>query len=111
MAASDQKKLDELKTWGERQQRMLHFQGFSRVPVTDLLEPVKEQLTTIAANQRLVAIVMSCDVVAPGVELIDVTEQVIDLFEPTARTREMAMKIRAVPPASLLDMAEHPPQH
>jgi len=49
---------------------------------------------------------MSTDVVAPDVELVDVTELAIDLFEPTAKTREMAMKIRAVPPASLVDVAQ-----
>jgi hypothetical protein len=90
---------------------MLHFQGFCRVPVADLLEPVKKQMTAIAADHRLVAIVMSCDITAPDVELVDVIEQVIELCEPTARTREIARKIRAVPPASLTEVAEHSAKH
>jgi hypothetical protein len=109
--AGDQQKLKELEAWGEQHQRMLHFQGFCRVPVTDLLEPVKKQMTTIVADQRLAAIAMSCDVVAPDVEVVDVTEQLVDLFEPTAKTREMAKKVRAVPPASLLDVADHSSKH
>jgi hypothetical protein len=105
--AGDQRKLDELKAWGKQQQRMLHYQAFCRVPVKDLLEPVKEQMSAIAADQHLAAIVMSCDVVAPDAELVDVTEQVIDLFKPTARAREMALKCRSVAPVSLLEVAEH----
>jgi hypothetical protein len=106
--AGDQAKLKELEAWGEQHQRMLHLQGFCRVPVTDLLEPVKEQMTKLAADARLAAIVMSCDVAAPDVELVDVTEQVVNLFEPTAKTREMARKVCTVPPASLLDVAQLP---
>jgi hypothetical protein len=106
--AGDQVKLKELEAWGEHHQRMLHVQGFCRVPVTDLLEPVKEKMTKLAADERLAAIVMSCDVAAPNVELVDVTEQLVKLFEPTAKTLEMAKKVRAVPPASILEVAQLP---
>jgi hypothetical protein len=42
------------------------------------------------------------------VELVDVTAQVVELFEPSAKAREMAQKVRAAKPASLLDVAAAP---
>ena len=108
--AGDQEKLKALEAWGEQHQRMLHVQGFCRVPVTDLLEPVSEKLHALAKEQNLAAIVMSCDVAAPDVELVDVSAQVVELFEPSAKTREMAQKVLGAKPASLLDVAAAPAQ-
>jgi hypothetical protein len=109
--AGDKEKLKALEAWGERHQRMLHVQGFCRVPVTDLLEPVSEKLRALVKEQDLAAIVMSCDVAAPDVELVDVTEQVVELFEPSAKTRQVAQKVRGAKPASLLDVAAAPARH
>jgi hypothetical protein len=109
--AGDKEKLKALEAWGEEHQRMLHVQGFCRVPVTELLEPVSEKLRALLKEQNLAAIVMSCDVAAPDVELVDVTAQVVELFEPSAKTKEMAQKVRGAKPASLLDVAAAPARH
>ena len=104
--AGDEKKVKELEEWGQQHQRALHFQGFCRVPVTDLLEHVKPGLHKILADQRLVAISMSCDVTSADVELVDVTDQIVDLYEPSAQTRETISQIRKVEPASLSSVAQ-----
>src|SRR5262249_53203863 len=78
--AGDEQKVKELETWGKQHQRLLHFQGFAHVPVGDLLQPVKEHVTRIAQDQRLAALVMECDYVAADVELVDVTDQLVELY-------------------------------
>ena len=106
-AGGDKAKVKELETWGKEHQRMLHFQGFCRVPVSDLLEPVKDRLQQLAADQNLAAVVMSCDVVSADVEVVDVTDQIVELYDPSDRTRDMVRQVRDVEPVSLLSIGGH----
>ena len=62
----------------------------------------------IAARERLVTFVPACDVHAADVELVDVTPQLVALFEPTAKAREQALKMREVAPVPLIKLADHP---
>lgn len=105
-AAGDAQKVRELEAWGQQHQRMLHFQGFCRVPVTDRLEPVKGGLDQIVADQKLAAIAMSCDAIAGDVETVDVTDAIIELYEPSDKVRQNAADIRKVKPVSLLEIGK-----
>jgi hypothetical protein len=104
--AGDKKKIEELEAWGKAHQRMLHFQGFGRVPVQDLLKPVKDGVAKIATEQKLAAIAMECDFTSSDVEVVDVTDQLIELFKPSDKTRTTARKMRSVQPESLLVLAD-----
>ena len=106
--AGDEKKIKELEAWGRDHQRMLHFQGFARVPVGDLLAPVKDQVAQIAAEEKVFAIVMDFDYRAFDVEAVDVTEKLVELYKPTNKTREMARKVREAKPVSLTVLADLP---
>jgi hypothetical protein len=101
-------KVAELEAWGPSHQRMLHFQGFGRVPVTDLLEHVKDGVAKVAADRGVSVITMSCDYAAADVEVVDVTDDLVELYHPTDKTREMVRKIRDVEPVSLLELADMP---
>lgn len=102
----DVKKAEELEAWGTAKQRLLHFQGFGRVPVDDLLTPVKKGVATVAKEKKLAAIVMQCDYTAPNVEVVDVTNALVDLFKPNERTREIVRTLRDVKPVGLLELAD-----
>jgi hypothetical protein len=106
--SGDDNKIKELKAWGESHQRQLHFQGFGRVPVKDLLHYVKPGVSKVAADLQLSAIAMECDYTAPDVKVIDVTDQLVELFKPSAKTRKMARKVRSAQPVSLLTLADMP---
>ncbi|HOC31087.1 MAG TPA: hypothetical protein PKK84_02470 [Armatimonadota bacterium] len=103
---NDVKKAEELEAWGNAKQRLLHFQGFGRVPVDDLLTPVKKGVATVAKEKKLAAIVMQCDYTAPNVEVVDVTNALVDLYEPNDRTREIVRTLRDVKPVGLLELAD-----
>jgi hypothetical protein len=107
-AAGDDAKVKELQAWGEQYQRLLHFQGFGRVPVSDLLEPVKDKVAKLAEEKQLAIIVMSCDYVSEQVEVVDITEDLVKLYDPTEKTLKMALEIRKVKPASLIQLADMP---
>lgn len=106
-AAGDQAKVKELEAWGPRFQRQLHFQGFGRAPVDDLLEPVKEQIAKLAREKQLAAITMSCDFTGDQVELVDVTEDLVKLFDPEEGTLQTVREIRKTKPVNLAELADH----
>ena len=76
----------ELEAWGQGHQRALHRQGFGRVPVDDLLAHVAERLPEVARTARVVAIVFDCNWAGAEVELVDVTHELVALFEPSEKT-------------------------
>jgi hypothetical protein len=107
-AAGDQASIKELEAWGPRYQRQLHFQGFGRAPVDDLLEPVKEGLARLARDKRLAAISMHCDFTSDEVELVDITEEIVRLYDPSEKTLKTVRDIRKVKPIRLSELADHP---
>lgn len=66
-AAGDRGRVKELTTLGPKRQQRLHYQGFGRTPVTDLLEPVKDRLGEAARAAGVDAIVFECDFAGEGV--------------------------------------------
>jgi hypothetical protein len=106
--AGDKSKMAELESWGKTHQRLLHFQGFGRVPVADLLEPVKEGVVRVAAERQLAIITMECNFAADEVEVVDVTGELVELFHPNAKTRETARQMQKVEPVSLIELADLP---
>jgi hypothetical protein len=110
-AASDRAKMKELEAWGEQHQRQLHFQGFGRVPVDDLLAPVKDKMAKLAREQRLAAITMGCDFTGGDVELVDVTDALVRLYEPSEKTLALVRGIRGAKPVPLPQLAAMPAKH
>lgn len=84
-AEGDTKKMEELKEWGKTHQRKLHRQGFGKVPVDDLLVPIKDRLPGVAKKTGVVAIVWQSDFVGENVEVVDVTQELVKLFDPSER--------------------------
>jgi hypothetical protein len=107
-AAGDREKMKELGAWGEQYQRQLHFQGFGRVPVDDLLAPVKDGVAKLARERQLAAITMSCDFTGAQVELVDVTDDLVKLYDPSEKTLKSARAVRGIKPAPLTQIANMP---
>jgi hypothetical protein len=103
-AAGNTKRVKELEAWGEKHQRALHRQGFGRVPVDDLLAAVKQHLPEVAAKAGVDAIAMSCDYQGANVELVDVTNELVALFEPSERTLGFVRDLKQRQPIDLDDL-------
>jgi hypothetical protein len=99
--AGDRARAGELEAWGEKHQRQLHRQAFARVPVDDLLLSVKNRLPEIAKERGLDAIAWWCDHASAGVEVVDVTDDLVLLFEPSERTLKTVRELCEQAPAEL----------
>lgn len=83
--AGDDARLAELEAKGASLQRRLHFQGFGRYPVDDLLAHVEDELPAVAERLDLDAIVWLSDYHGEHVEIVDVTDELAALFKPEER--------------------------
>ena len=109
-AAGDTERAKQLEAWGEKHQRQLHRQGFGRVPVDDLLAHVKDQLPEVARKAGVNVIAWGCDYAAPNVEQVDVTDELVKLFDPSEKTLKIVAQIKNHKPADL-DEIEHNHEH
>jgi hypothetical protein len=80
--AKDEKRLKEIESRMQLQQRRLHEQGFSTGSVAGIMATVKGALPGVATKARVQAIVSKWELnyQGPDVELVDVTEDLAVLF-------------------------------
>jgi hypothetical protein len=101
-AAKDDKRLAELKAQGAARQRRMHLQGFSNAPVDDILAHVRDRLPDVARRAGVVAIVPAADFHdAAAVETVDVTDDLVALFEPSERTLRTVAEVRRREPIAI----------
>ena len=103
--AGDQKKVEELQARGPAMQMLMHQQGFSNGSIGNIMPSIADRLPGIAKAAGVVAIVSSWELChsAPGVELVDVTPQLVALFAPDAQTTKILDSMKGQKPIPLLD--------
>lgn len=109
-AAGDAERVRELEAWGEAHQRRLHRQGFSRVPVDDLLAHVQDGVAEVARRLDLDAVTMACDWVGADTVVVDVTDELVRLYAPSEHTLRTIEQLREQPPLDL-DQVEAGHEH
>ncbi|MGD9125805.1 MAG: hypothetical protein PVH19_00365 [Planctomycetia bacterium] len=110
-AAGDKKRCAELKAWGKEHQRQLHRQGFCAMPVDDLLAHVKDGLAKLAEKENLDLIVWRYDYKSENVEIIDITDQIVELYDPTEKTKRTIKELLKHPPFPLDVIEKHGHNH
>jgi len=91
----------ELKAWGEAQQQRLHRQGFAGAPIGDILAQVKDRLPVVADKAGVAVITQETDYVSSTVERVDVTDELVTLFNPKDKTLKIIQDLRKHPPLSM----------
>jgi hypothetical protein len=99
--AGDKKRALELEEQGAKRQRQLHRQGFGRVPVDDLLAPVADKLPAMARDAGVDLIAWHCNWTGPGVEVVDVTDALVRLYEPSEKALGWIADLRKQAPLDL----------
>lgn len=102
----DKKRMKELEELGPKLQRKLHFQGFGRAPVTDLLEPVQDELAALATELNLDLIAFDCNYSSDEVELIDISFELAKLYKPTPKVMKQLREIEKHDPVPLEDLKD-----
>jgi hypothetical protein len=90
-------------------QDLLHRQGFSTWPVDDILEQVEGRIPAIAERAEVDVIVSKWTIVyeRPGVEFVDVTDLMVEPFEPDEETLKIIEELKKQAPVSLEELEKH----
>jgi hypothetical protein len=106
--SGDAKAVERLENQGKLMQVRIHLQGFSDAPIDDVLHAVRDQLSEVARRNSVMAIVHAADYHDPQVELVDVTDDLVNLFNPDRETLKMVNQLRKTKPAAIEEIAMMP---
>jgi hypothetical protein len=106
-AAGDTERVKELEAWFPAYQRELHRMGFCRVPVDDLLKPIQDRLAGVALQAGVDAIVFDCNYSSPDAEVVDVTRDLVSLYDPDDEVWRIVDELVKIAPISLEEMEKH----
>lgn len=101
-------RMKELERKGELRQVRMHLQVFSNARVDDALDTVREELAGVAARAGVGAIVDVLDYHDATVEPVDVTDELVGLFDPTPETLKLIADGRAKEPLPIEEIAQLP---
>ncbi len=104
LEAGDTARSRELTVWVERFQRQIHFQGFCRVPVDDLLLLVKDKMAGVARRTGVDLIGWSPDYAVLEVETVDITAELVALFDPSEMKLKQIEGLKGTEPTALADI-------
>lgn len=102
-AAKDDKRAKEIGNQMKAQQRRLHEQGFSTGSVANIMAKIKDSLPAVAKKAGVEVIVSKWEVnyQSPGIKVVDVTDDLMALFHPSARGLKWAKDIQTHPPVPI----------
>lgn len=93
-AAGDTKKVEELEKWGATRQELAHKMLAGEAPYTQLIEYLQPFLPQVASRAGVSAVVLELPFAAPGVEVVDVTDALLDVLQVDTRVRKMCQDLR-----------------
>ena len=76
----------------------------------DLLEPVKDKFKDLAARTGVDIIALQSDYAGTDVEIVDITNEMVLLYEPSEKTLKIIKEIKKHPPLDL-DIIEQNQEH
>jgi hypothetical protein len=107
--SGDEQQIKQIESEAEGQQALLHRQGFSTGSVGNILKHVKDRMPAVAHERNVDLIVSKWEVVHAGesVELVDVTPQIVELFDPSERTLKIVAQLKHHEPLAIEAFTGH----
>jgi len=104
--SGDTERARELETIGETSQELASKQAFSTWPVDNILKTIEEKIPEIAKQANVDLIVSKWNIVYQnsGLELIDVTDVMVKLFNPDEQMLQMLEQMKQQPPVPLEEL-------
>jgi hypothetical protein len=109
--AGDEQLVAEIEASGSTRQLRLHLQGFSTAPVDDLLDAVRERLPEVARQNNIAVLACSVDFHDGSVEIVDVTDALVELYKPDAQTLAVIADLRKQQPMAIEAVAKMHANH
>jgi hypothetical protein len=108
-AAGDLALARELEALGPAMQDRIHRQGFGTAPIDDIMTRLADKLPGVAEKAGVDVIVSkwATSYHKPAAKFVDVTEQLVALFEPSAETLANIRKLVASEPMSPEQLEHH----
>ena len=105
-ASGDKERVKELEAIGEASQELAQNQAFSTWPVENILETIDGKIPEIAKQADVDLIVSKWNIVykQSGLEIIDVTDIMVKLFNPDEQMLEMLEQIKKQDPIPLEEL-------
>jgi hypothetical protein len=105
----NESRVREIETEMPALQELLHKQGFSTYSVSNILEKIKERIPGIAKQAGVEVIVSKWDLAyqQAGLQLIDVTDFMVQLFNPDEKTLEIIRQLKKQDPVTLEALQGH----
>jgi hypothetical protein len=101
--AGDSAAAQQIEAEGRRLQNMINRQGFGNAPIGDLIEQIEDELPKVSQRAGVDVIVSRWDVVfqKPDANFVDVTDRLVQLFQPDKKTLEVIAEIRKTSPVAV----------
>jgi hypothetical protein len=99
----DEQRAREIEAEQKGRQDRFHRQGFSTAPVDDILEHIKDRLPDIAKEAGVDLIVSQWRIAyqKPTAKFVDVTDQLVKLFDPDEKTLDNIRELHKQEPLPL----------
>ena len=100
--------IEELERLGPTKQMLMHQQGFSTGSILNIMEKVKYKLPFIAKENNVKFIVSKWEVMFSdeSIELVDITDQLVEFFNPDEATRKIISEIKAMEPVPIEQISD-----
>ena len=112
-AAGDVERVRQLEAYAPAAQEVASQQGFSTGSVREIMEKIEEELPQIAEEAGVSVIVSKWEVAykSPAVELVDLTPQLVALFEPSDQVLQWIEGLQGQDPIPVDSLLMLPPEH
>jgi len=99
----NEEKVKELEKLGPNLQFIMHQQGFSTGSVINIMEKIKDKLPAIAENNNVKLILSKWELFYHDetTELVDITDQIVNLFNPDEQSRNIVEEIKKMEPVPI----------
>jgi hypothetical protein len=108
-AAGNLEKAKKLEAEGRGEQAHSHSQVFGSAPIDEILAKIKDKLPEIAKQAGVDLIVSKWTLAyrSPDAQFVDVTEPMVQLFQPDEQTLKIIREIPNHPPLSPEELKKH----
>lgn len=107
-AANDKAAIEKLERQGASRQVRLHLQVFSNAPAPEALDAIRAELPKVAQQSKVVAIVNVAEYHDATIEVVDITDDLVKLFHPSAETLKIIAETRKQQPLPIEEVAKMP---
>ena len=106
MEAGDDELVELINKKGPGMQDLAHKQGFSTLPIPNLLEKIKDSIPVIAERFELDVIMNKWEIIyqKDKVEFIDISMEMISFFNPSEETMKLVDQMSEVDPVPLSEI-------